>query len=158
MLQGAGVEYLLLALHFINNEIGAEYSGKPTDDEAVLRCYCHQAMEAMETGLFTYFAHPDLLRFTGEANIYEKHMREMCRKAKECGMPLEINLLGLNEGRHYPHLPFWDIAAEEGCSAVIGFDAHKPEAMLDFQTEERAAQLARERGVRLLETITLRKI
>ena len=85
-------------------------------------------------------------------------MREMCRKAKECVIPLEINLLGVHENRHYPRPFFWDIAAEEGCSAVIGMDAHKPEAILDFSSEERARQLAAERGMKVLETIRLRKI
>lgn len=158
MLKDGGVEYMLLAMHFIDNEIGAAYSGQPTANEALLRRYCHQAMDAMETGLFTYFAHPDLFRFTGEEKVYEKHMREMCRKAKECGIPLEINLLGVNENRHYPRPFFWNIAAEEGCSAIIGMDAHKPEAILDFPSEERALQLAAERGIKVLENIPLRKI
>ena len=158
MLRDGGVEYLLLAMHFIDNEIGAAYSGKPTDDEALLSRYCHQAMEAMETGLFTYFAHPDLFRFTGNAKIYDKHMRDMCRKAKECAVPLEINLLGVGENRHYPHLPFWDIAADEGCSAVIGMDAHWPEVILDPQPESRAVQLAAERGINVLQTVPIRKI
>ena len=158
MLQDSGVEYLLLALHFIGNEIGETYSGRPTEDESLLSRYCHQAMEAMETGLFTYMAHPDLFRYTGDARIYARHMRELCRKAKECGIPLEINLLGVNENRHYPHLPFWDIAAEEGCDAVLGMDAHKPEAVLDSASEARARTLAAERGINVLETVTLRRI
>ena len=82
----------------------------------------------------------------------------MCRKATECNVPLEINLLGVNENRHYPRAFFWDIAAEEGCSAVIGMDAHKPEAILDFPSEERALKLAEERGLKVLETVQLRQI
>lgn len=158
MLRDHGVEYAILGQHFIGNEINESYSGGATAEEARLARYCRQSMEAMETGLFSYMAHPDLLRFTGDEHIYRMHMSQLCRKANECGLPLEINLLGLKEGRHYPNRLFWQIAAEEGCKAIIGCDAHKAEALLDTVVEQQALQLAAEYGIPVVETVELRRL
>lgn len=152
------VEYLLLGQHFLGNEIGEHYSGNPTADESILRKYCHQAMDAMNTGLFTYFAHPDIINFTGNSRVYRHYMRQLCAEAKSCGMPVEINLLGLSESRNYPNALFWEIAGEQGCRAVLGCDAHSPKALSDFQTEQKALALAEQYGVQVLETVQLRPI
>jgi len=158
MLKDNQVEYLILGQHFLGNEIGEAYSGSPTKDEARLARYCHQLMDAMNTGLFTYLAHPDVFRFAGNSKVYQKHFREVCRKAKACGIPLEINLLGLCENRHYPNLQFWKIAAEEGCKAILGCDAHKPEALLDVESEKSALSFAARLGIEVLESVPLRRI
>ncbi|MBQ7867290.1 MAG: histidinol-phosphatase [Clostridia bacterium] len=157
-LKGHGVEYAILGAHFMGNEIGEIPSIKQTDDEQRLIRYCRQCMEAMETGCFTYIAHPDLINFTGDPSIYDKHMRQFCRKANECGVPLEINLLGLEEGRNYPNPLFWKIAAEEGCQTVLGCDAHRADALLDIATEQKARKFAEECGIIISETVELKKL
>ena len=50
VLRDQGVEYLLLGQHFIGNEQDQPYSGAPTGEETVLRQYCNQSMDAMQTG------------------------------------------------------------------------------------------------------------
>ena len=75
VIRDAGIEYLLLGQHFIGDEIGEHYSGHITGDPEILRRYCHQAMEAMNTGLFTYFAHPDLINFVGDEGYYRQQMQ-----------------------------------------------------------------------------------
>lgn len=158
MLCDSQVEYLILGQHFVGNEIGEPYSGKATTDEALLQRYCHQVMDAMNTGLFTYVAHPDVFHFVGDPAVYEKHFRPLCREARACGIPLEINLLGLNESRHYPTPLFWNIAAEEGCTAILGCDAHTPEALLDVETEIRARKMAKDIGIKMVDSVPLRHI
>ena len=158
MLRDSGVEYLILGQHFINNEIGETYNGASTEDEERLSRYCHQVMDGMNTGLFTYVAHPDVFRFVGDPAVYQKHFREVCREANACGMPLEINLLGLGEDRHYPNPLFWQVAAEEGCKAILGCDAHRPEALLDTATEKRALDFAKQLGLAVIESVEIRKI
>ena len=158
VLQDQGIEYLLLGQHFIGNEQNQPYSGAPTGEEAVLRQYCAQSMDAMQTGLFTYFAHPDLLRFEGEDAVYRKYMRRLCQEAKSCGLPLEMNQLGLWSGRNYPDGRFWELAAEEGCQVVLGWDAHAPEQLLKPQAEQRLREEVRRLGLNLLDTVTLRSI
>ena len=157
-LRDHGVEYMLLGQHWAGNEIGEVYSGRPTEDEAFLRRYTHQVMDAMNTGLFTYIAHPDTLNFAGEDEIYQRYIRPMCREAKSCDIPLEINLLGLRDGRHYPNPKFWEMAAEENCRCVIGVDAHTPDVLADAATYNRALELVKQYGLDLLDTVPLRPI
>ena len=153
-----GVEYLILGQHFLGNEQGQPYTGAPTSDEAVLRRYCQQAMEAMQTGAFTYFAHPDLIKFQGDHAIYRKYMRRLCQEAKSCGLPLEMNLLGYWSERNYPDIRFWALAAEEGCQAIIGWDAHAPEQLCKQEAERTMRNAAKRFGLDLLETVEFRKL
>ncbi len=158
LLRRSGVRYMILGQHFLGNEIGEPYCGRPTDNPAVLERYVSQSIEALQTGLFSYFAHPDLLGFTGGDDEYRRQMRRLCRAAKDGGVPLEINLLGIREGRSYPEERFWRIAAEEGNAVVIGCDAHRPEHLLDRESEEKALALAERLGLRLTERVRLREI
>lgn len=158
MLHDHQVEYLILGQHFLGNEIGELPASTPTEDEARLARCCQQLMEAMNTGKFTYLAHPDMFRFVGDPAVYQKHIRPLCREANACGMPLEINLLGVAENRHYPNPLFWQIAAEEGCRAILGCDAHKPEALLDTEAEKHARELASRVGITIVDTAVLRQI
>ena len=153
-----GIEYLILGQHFLDNDMGAPYCGRATDDEDILSRYCRQAIAGMETGMFSYFAHPDLIHYEGDEKIYRNHIRPLCQAAKALGLPLEINLLGLGTGRHYPRRLFWEIAAEEGCQAVLGWDAHTPDWLSIPETVENARKLASELGIPLLETVPLRKL
>lgn len=150
------VEYFLLAQHFLGNEIGEIYSGAVTTDEQVLKRYCRQVIEAMETGFFTYVAHPDLLHFTGEEAVYEEQMRMLCRSAGKLDMPLEINFLGIQERRHYPDERFWRIAGEEGCSVVFGADAHSPAAVWNPEAMRAAEAIVKRYDLHLLENVSLR--
>lgn len=158
ILQDAGIEYMLLGQHFVGNEINEHYSGSPTAEESILKRYCAQAAEGMQTGLFTYLAHPDLINFRGSEKIYRQHMRLLCTEAKSCGIPLEINILGSWSGRNYPNLSFWEMAAEEGCDVILGCDAHAPEHLLKVNTEKKMLEMVEFLGLNLVEKVPLRNI
>ena len=158
LLKEQGVEYLLLGQHFIGNEVGCHYCGKPTVEEAVLDRYCGQCIDAISTGLYTYFAHPDLLNFIGESADYERHVRRLCRFAAEFGIPMELNLLGIRQGRNYPNEFFWRVAGEEGVSVVLGSDAHCPEHVTDPVSERAALELAARYSLAVLEKPDIVKI
>ena len=157
-LKDSPVEYLLLGQHYIGNEIGDHYSGWATADTDHLRRYCNQVADAMYTGLFTYLAHPELIHFVGDVNVYREHMRTVCRASKDTGVPLEWNLLGMREERHYPNAEFWRVAAEEGCQVVLGCDAHAPEEMDHAALEARAMETIRQLGLERIEDPAIRKI
>lgn len=157
-LRDAGIEYMLLGQHWNQDEMGLPYNGRPTEEEAVLEQYCNQVIDAIHTGLFTYVAHPDLLNFVGAPGIYRKHMTRLCREAKACGIPLEINLLGVNEGRHYPHPLMWELAAEAGCCVVIGSDAHKPEHVVHPEPEKKALEIINTLSLELIPSPRLVRI
>ncbi len=158
MLRENGVEYMILGQHFLGNEIGDVYSGRRTEDPEVLSRYVSQCTEALETGLFTYFAHPDLIRFSGDGAVYDREMRRLCQAANRTGTPLEINLLGIREERHYPDERFWKVAAEEGCAVITGCDAHRPADLPDAAGEQKALDMVSRLGLRRIETVDLRRL
>ena len=66
------VDYLLLGQHYIHNEIDGVYVYEPTDDPEILKVYVNQCIAGLDTGLYTYLAHPDLIQFTGSESIYRQ--------------------------------------------------------------------------------------
>lgn len=158
ILRDQPMDYLILGQHFVGNEYDAPYNGLGSDDEGLLRQYVHQTCDAMNTGLFTCFAHPDLLNFQGDPRLFRQHMRDICIEAKSCGVPLEFNLLGLAGDRHYPNPVFWELAAEEGCNVILGRDAHNPDALLDEKTEARALDILTRLDITPMKTLILRKL
>lgn len=152
------VEYLILGQHFIGNEYDSFYSGRQTSREENLRQYCRQAMEAMNTGLFTYFAHPDLFHFEGDRKIYVEQMRAVAREANSCGMALELNLLGIREHKWYPCSAFLEAAAEENAKIILGCDAHEPWVLKDLKTEDYARGLAERYGLEIVDSVPIRSI
>ena len=157
-LQDAGIEYLILGQHWLGNEQGEPGSGRATADEQLLKRYCRQVMEGLDTGKFSYLAHPDLFHFVGDRDVYRRYMREVCRYARQAEIPLEVNLLGLLEKKHYPSNDFFALAAEEGCSVVLGMDAHDPSHILNPEPEEKAMEMIRYYGLKLQDTVDLKPL
>ncbi len=149
----AGVEYLILGQHFVCD--GA-YSGAPTDDPERLRDYCRLVTEGMETGLFSFVAHPDLINFTGDPELFEEEAGRLCARARELSVPLEFNLLGLATGRHYPNPAFWRVAARTGNDVVLSLDAHAAEHITGRPVE--GFRLAEELGLRVTESVDLTRL
>lgn len=152
------VEYLILGQHFTGNEYDSNYGGRPTTREEELKRYCRQSMEAMNTGLFTYFAHPDLYHFLGSGRFYRQQMRDLCREANSCGVPLELNLLGIREDKWYPNPLFWEVAGEENCTVILGCDAHAESALDNPAASAKAEKLIRAYGLKVIDTVELRSI
>ncbi len=150
------IEYLLLGQHFVGNEIGEPYSGHPTFSYDILIRYCDQCAAALETGKFTYLAHPDLINYVGgNQGLYESCMRKLCIKAKSLSVPLEINLLGIEGKRNYPNDRFWEIAGEEGNDVILGSDAHVPENVVNAEAEKKALEIVKKNHLHLLEKVDL---
>lgn len=152
------IEYILLAQHNLGNGELAEpfcYSTF-TDDAKRLERYCSQLIEGMDTGCFTYLAHPDLISFIGSPQIYDQQMRRLCQHAKAIGLPLEINLLGIREDRRYPTEAFWKIAGEEQCDVILGLDAHHVDAFYHPETLVKARELAEKYRLKILEDVALK--
>lgn len=148
-------EYLILGQHFLDNEEGGTYVAVPTDSEAVLSRFVSQCAEALYTGAFSCFAHPDIVRYVGDEKVYRAHMRTLCREAKACGVPLELNLLGLGTHRHYPNRIFWEEAAVVGNKVILGWDAHAPSWMEQPALEAEGNAWLTELGLKRVETLTL---
>ena len=152
------LEYLILGQHALYNETEGFFTPHPTDDVKLLDQYRGQSLEALETGLFSYFAHPDLFYFTGDAKVYERHVRAISRRAAELRIPLEFNLLGYACRKHYPDPTFWRIVGEEGCPVVLGSDAHAPKDTWNPKLIAQAETLLFGYGIQPLRTVALRPI
>ena len=149
------IEYFLLGQHWLGNRFGEPSSFAETKDEKLLERYVTQVICAMETGCFTYLAHPDVLHFTGDPETYDFWMRKLCKMAKRMQMPMEINLLGITTQRNYPNPTFWKIAGEEGCTAIFGADAHRADLVWNPEGVKIAEQIAAENHLRVLQAVKL---
>lgn len=158
------IDYLILGQHFSMDESSGIYFGRATTDPSILTAYVDQVIEGMETGAFTYLAHPDLINFprveddgtTRPNTRYLSEMRRLCEAAKRLSIPLEINQLGYCDRRNYPSDLFFSIAGEIGNDVLIGCDAHHPKQLLDAYSIHGAEQLAKRCGVSLMDHLTLR--
>lgn len=128
-----GADYLILGQHYFipENVAGSIHTSVADDGETRLSEYVDSLIEAMDKGVFTYIAHPDVFRHTGSNEVYEHHMRRLCHAATEKNMPLEMNFYGIRDHRNYPDSRFWRIAGEEGSPMTFGFDAHTTESAYD---------------------------
>ena len=133
-----GIDYLILGHHFCVDEPGSIYNGNITEPSQ-LYTFRDDILEAMETGLFSYVAHPDIFmrgypQFDGHCR---KISEDIIRKSVETGVPLEYNLLGFSHSKldgkqGYPYPDFWDMVSEIKPPVTMGIDAHYPGAYLDY--------------------------
>jgi len=125
----AGIEYIILGQHYCFNAEGRYTpSGRPTDDPVCLDNYLKLLRGGISTGLFTYIAHPDLVRFTGPDEVYLQKIVPFLEEVKAAGVVLEYNFVGFKQKRNYPDPRFWRAVADLKIPTVIGLDAHEPEA------------------------------
>ncbi len=121
-------DYLILGQHFVGDE--ERYTGHPSDEKTFDR-YVHQVIDGLETGLFTYLCHPDLCCCPENPDLQEKGFLMLCEAAKRMDIPLEFNMYGHVDKRHYPSESFHKIAAAVGNTIVAGSDAHDPRRLGD---------------------------
>lgn len=140
--RGFGAEYLILGQHFFEDESsGAAHTSYASDSIEHLKHYVHLVTKAMKTGAFTYVAHPDIVGFTGDEDVYLEEMKKICIASRELNVPLEINFLGIRDGRIYPREIFWRLAGEVGSPVTFGFDAHDVGSAYDASSLVRATEL-----------------
>lgn len=141
-------DYLLLGQHFVGDE---DKYAKPTRDPKVFDRYVGQVIDGMETGMITYLCHPDLCGLPADPVYQEKGYLKICEAAKRLGLPLELNMLGMAEGRWYPSETFYKIAAAVGNEVVLGCDAHQVHRMADQGELKAAHTFAAHCGITLSE-------
>lgn len=148
----SGAEYLIMGQHFIKSRCSKDtMSSKSSDSEEKLATYVDEVCEGMRTGAFSYVAHPDLLNFSGDRDIFLKHMRRICETSLETDIPLELNFLGIRDNRNYPAQDFWKLVGELGCSVVYGFDAHNMRSAFDKESLEVAEKMREKYGLKVVE-------
>ena len=147
------LDYLILGNHYDESDETGTYFGGISTAEQLSR-YVKQTVKGLETGLFTYLAHPDLfmhrwpLGFGAECRAAA---RDLCDACLALNVPMEYNThmryagKGL-PGAGYPCRPFFEIAAAAGVPVVIGLDAHDPAELSNPVQWDLAEREIRETG------------
>ena len=149
-------DYLLLAQHCTKNEYDGVYSGGNKILKEDVLDYVEQVISGMNTGLFSYLAHPDLIAIENNESFYLEQMKRICLRAKELDIPLEFNFLGLMENRRYPSKLFFSLASECGNTIIYGVDAHSPKELERCNyAEEKANEFLAEFNLKRTEKIKL---
>lgn len=125
------IDYLILGNHFYQSDETNIYFGHVEPE--YIQYYFDTMIQAMETGMYAYVAHPELImknQYIGWNDTVEEGFHRVCQKAKELDMPLEFNVLGYMFNKRlgfvsYPHPRFWQIASQYKNKAIIGMDAHQ---------------------------------
>lgn len=154
------LDYVIFGNHHFHTDEKFPYFGRHTDTVDMLELYEESSIEGMESGLFAYLAHPDLFmrsypRFDRHCKLVSRHI---CRTAARLNLPLEYNL-GYEEYNDthgittIPHPDFWEIAAHEGCTAIIGVDAHNNQYLETPFYYDRATKILKELGIKTIDRI-----
>ena len=155
------IDFIILGHHFSVDEETSIYNGNMKEPYH-LYAYRDDILEAMETGLFSYVAHPDI--FMRGYPRFDEHCRkiseEIISKAIETGTPLEYNLLGLSHSKAdgkqgYPYPDFWEMVGEMKPPVTMGIDAHYPGAYLDYGLYEKGLERLHGLGLELVKDIKM---
>lgn len=152
------IDYLILGQHFSYNEYDGQYFGMPFLKEKALVCYVDQAIAGMESGMFTYLAHPDLPNFIGFKPIYQREMKRLIEAANRLEIPMEFNLLGLATHRNYPNDTFWKMVSEMGGTVVLGCDAHQVDMVGNKEIIAAGEKKLAQFGLKATEDFPLKKV
>ena len=151
MLKPYDYDYLILGQHYLGNGPKYQYIGKENYDKNILKQYVDQCIEGMATGVFTYFAHPDIINYAYDDGIYDGNMERLCRAALKYSMPLEINLLGMEDNKCYPRESFFKIASRVGNDVIIGCDAHEARHIIDRMLFSKAESMAERLNLKVVD-------
>lgn len=154
-----GAEYLILGQHYLGGELPSGVpSRRATKNPDDIIEYTNNILAAIKSGVFTYVAHPDIINFVGDDEIYREQMLKICRASKEYDVPLEINFLGIREKRNYPCDKFFAIAGEVGAPITFGFDAHEKESAYDSESLKVAIEMVKRHSLNYIGMPRLRSI
>ena len=151
------IEYLIMGQHFDDSDQYGKYASHITDARGTEK-YVDTCIEGMKTGLFSYVAHPDMFGLDRNAPEFEAISEKYCRAAKELGIPLELNFLGLAQHRIYPCEEFFKVVSKVGNPVIFGMDAHNPGVFSDAGVRETAENMLKKFGLSRTESIDITRL
>ena len=152
------VEYLLLGQHFIGPEYKIPQHTAPsrTTEKEHLAYYVDSVIAALDTGRFTYVAHPDMINYVGEdIDFCRAEFDRLIEAISSRGMPLEYNLLGMSLGRNYPNELFWQEVSRLGAPVIFGCDSHSPSRVANKDELCSALKFVNKYNLNLVDTVKL---
>ena len=137
-------DYLILALHYYSGyENMKSKSAYEVNSLDKLKEYCRLAIDAMNTGFFKIFAHPDI--FMGGYPILdsssEECINELIQAAIKNDVYLEFNAGGVRKGKVklvdneyeylFPNDQFWQLVSKTDVKVIVNSDCHSPQELED---------------------------
>lgn len=138
---------------------------KQTDNFGVkgkeeLYTYANEVCEALETGMFTFIAHPDLALEGYNEGKWDEHceeaMRQIYAACERLNIPVEINANGVRGKKRYPDKNALKLSKEYKLTYLINADAHRPEYVYDDAVRA-AEELAKELDITVTPMLKLKK-
>ena len=133
------VDYLIHGQHYISmtKQMNDLISGFSLKTVLEIKMYASYIEDAMESGYFDIFAHPDL--YLNSYKEFDKYAEDVahriCKSALKYNIILEYNANGYRRGGkktsngffpNYPRREFWKIVKEYNCKTIFGSDCHNP--------------------------------
>jgi histidinol-phosphatase (PHP family) len=138
LLEARDFDYVIGSVHFIRDgavdmeEYGVWGAGRSVEE--VWRRYFQSVANSARSGLFDIVAHPDLVKYWGDAKRRpEGDLRRYYEPAvegiAEAGVAVELSTAGLRKpaGEMYPAPAFLEMCLEAGVPVALSSDAHKPQ-------------------------------
>lgn len=168
ILQAGIIDYLILGNHSMmddHHQIIARF-GQPTASN--MYAYKDTAIAALNTNMFSIFAHPDY--FMAAVPVIDRDVIKVSKclieKSISLGIPLEVNVAGLRNGKRrireidryiYPNKEFFKLAKKMGAQFTLGLDAHAPYQLNDDHANSLAVRFVHELDLPIIEDIEFRK-
>ena len=164
------VDYLNLGIHFykLDNKIINTYGDVNYQN---LDAYVKNAENALKSGLYTTFCHPDLFMFgykdkNGNRVFDEKCVeatRKICELAIKYDVYLEVNCNGFRYVKNiedykewkYPYPNFWQIVKEYPVKIIVGADAHTPDSLIN-ENVKRALDFVDKIGLKVCDKMVIK--
>jgi histidinol-phosphatase (PHP family) len=174
LLQARDFDYVVGSVHFMRDgavdmdDYSVWDSSRARSADEVWMRYFEAIGEAARSGLFDIAAHPDLVKYWGDAQrTPEGDLRRYYEPAvegiAEGGIAVEVSTAGLRKpaGELYPARAFLEMCVDAGVPVALSSDAHRPEdvgadyerALAELDTVGVRELCVFERRVRRLEPI-----
>lgn len=135
------IDYLVLGQHFHSvYDIYTYYALKT--DSSVIKAYVDRCIEAFESGLFLFIAHPSLpfMNIHDFDDVCVTESRRLIQAAIDNHVYLEYNAGGVRKSLaknlshkeyRYPQYDFWQIVKQMKAPVIVNADAHAPKEITD---------------------------
>ena len=165
LVENGVLDYMILGNHCVineNKEIVCRFSNITSASQLYL--YRDLAVQALQTGMYKIFAHPDY--FMSNISQFDSDCKKVSRSLIETCMaydiPLEINVAGIRNGKkeiggekrwRYPTDEFFSLVEKYHAKCIFGIDAHAPEQLSDDSGNFLAAQFAKEHNLKVIDKL-----
>ena len=125
------------------------------NDEQNVVAYCKHSIQGLKTGLFTVFAHPDVIFYSNPTltDGMRRAFDEMIKVAVDCGVIVELNSNGIrNANFTYPTDLLVDCCKKSNATVVVSADCHSPTELYDEYVVKLYAY-AKQHGLKLIDDI-----